>query len=107
MDLDNAILTLQQWPLSWIDWPVQNSQRLDIEIDKDVGRHMGQITPSSSHILMTFYNWLSNTDATIVLPYDEITFLRWNADPYTMDGGSGYNDVDPSAVCLTFVFFFQ
>jgi len=37
-DQRNAIWTLQSWPLSWIDWPVQNTDRLDFFLDPEQNR---------------------------------------------------------------------
>lgn len=37
-------------------------------------------------------------DSLTVLPYDETDVLKWNSDPFQLDGGSGYSETDPSSV---------
>jgi hypothetical protein len=37
------------------------------------------------------------------IPVDEGGFLRWNADPFDLDGGSGTSETDPGA--LRYVFY--
>jgi hypothetical protein len=36
--LEDAIWTLQSWPLSLVDWPTMNSQRIDIFLDPEATR---------------------------------------------------------------------
>lgn len=80
-DLSGSIQTLQEWPLSWIDWPVANSYRHDVTLNLDPGRQ---------------------GDSVNQLPYDEICYQRWNGDPYTLDNGSGRDLTDPTAWLLPY-----
>ncbi|MDP2437626.1 MAG: hypothetical protein Q8P67_17935 [archaeon] len=81
--LKDAISTLQSWPLEQIEWPVRNSQRFDI-----VWRHFGDRS--------------SDENTLNLLRYDELSCLRWNCDPYSPDGGSGYSEEDPGAWLLPY-----
>jgi len=83
--LDDALFCLQTWPLSQVDWPVQNSERLDIRINPDPDRSCNY-----------------DTDATTVFRYDEISMFKWNSNPFEMNGGSGYDESDPSAWLLPY-----
>lgn len=73
-----ARLNLQEWPLELINWPVLNSVRLDVHIDRDLtraDRHQG----------------------SRVLPANERCQQRWNANPFILDGGNGRGETDPGA----------
>lgn len=79
----DAVETLQQWPLSQINWPVQNSQRLDVFLDANLSRQ--------------------NTNQSLnLLPYDERSMFRWNGSPFDLDQGSGTTEYDPSAWLLPY-----
>lgn len=69
--LATIVWGLRTWPLELTDWPTQNSARLDVVPQPGVNR-FGQ-----------------TGDGTRVLPVNERNHGRWNADPYTWDGGSG------------------
>lgn len=73
-----ARLNLQEWPLELIDWPVCNSARLDVRLDRNRGR--------GGHL-----------QGTRVLPANERCQQRWNHDPFVLDGGSGRSETDPGA----------
>jgi len=81
--LEDAIWTLQNYPLSHVDWPVRNSIRKDIFLNPDLSRE-------------------GNLQSLRVLPYDEISFFRYNSDPFEIDGGSGYTETDPSAWLVSY-----
>lgn len=86
-DLEGAIETLRTWPIEMIDWPVSIKHRLDILIDPDLDR-------SGTYQILE------------LLPYDEISFFRWNANPYEYaDQGSGYNEYDPGGNKIVSLFF--
>lgn len=69
--LATVVWGLRTWPLELTDWPTQNSARLDVVPQPGVNR------------------FGATGDGTRVLPVNERVQDRWNADPYTWDGGSG------------------
>ncbi len=66
-DVENAVRTLQEWPLDLRNWECRNSHRLDITLDTRKGR---------------FGEWQS----VEVLPYSERPVMRWNGNPHRLDG---------------------
>jgi hypothetical protein len=76
-----AVWCLQTWPLELIDWPIDNSHRLDIRIDPENDRQ-GEV---------------GHQDTT-VLPYNEQSTLRWNTNVFDLSGGSGYGECDPGGM---------
>lgn len=81
--LDDAISTLQTWPLSQIDWPVLNTKRLDVRINTDISRE-------------------GHVQSVNLLPYDEINMFLWNGNPFEVDGGSGFGEYASSAWLLPY-----
>eukprot|EP01104_Vermistella_antarctica_P001095 TRINITY_DN11154_c0_g1_i1.p1 TRINITY_DN11154_c0_g1~~TRINITY_DN11154_c0_g1_i1.p1 ORF type:complete len:881 (+),score=128.69 TRINITY_DN11154_c0_g1_i1:2-2644(+) len=81
--MDDAMFCLRNWPLSQIDWPTDNSNRLDYFLLPGFGR--GHSTQS----IKTF-------------PYDEGSMFLWNTDPYQLSGGSGYIEFPASAWLLPY-----
>ena len=81
----DTLWNLRTWPLDLIDWPVANSQRLDIIIDPNVDRQFRSGGASLS-----------------VLPANERAQTRWNSSPHDLDGGSGMNESDPGAFLLSY-----
>jgi len=81
--IQDAIETLQDWPLSCIAWPFKNSHRLDIKKNPD---------------------WIEESIGTCVeiIPYAERSYLRWNADPFIMDGNNGMSETDSGAWLLAY-----
>lgn len=43
-----------------------------------------------------------NVEATRIFPANERAQGRWNADPYDLDGGSGYSENDAGAWLLPY-----
>jgi hypothetical protein len=83
-DLSRAINTLQNWPMSWINWPVDNTQRLDT-------------------IMSIYPNRNNRKELVTLLPWDERDFFRWNADPFEFQAtGTGYDLNEPSAYLLPY-----
>jgi hypothetical protein len=62
--IEDAIWTLQTWPIEQIYWPVDNSKRLDVRMDIDPDRSF-------------------NPQLRTLVPWDENCMFRWNASPYT------------------------
>ncbi len=65
--IDDSIRTLRELAWEQINWRRENSRRSDIKIDS-----------------------ANSTLNLEVLPYDQISIQRWNANPYQLDtGGQG------------------
>ncbi len=67
-DLDGALWTLRQFPWDLIDWRVENSHRKDLTL-----------LPKN----------FRNEQSRELLPPDERRLMRWNGNPFILDGGSG------------------
>ena len=70
VDLPGAVWTLYRMPLDLVDWDVKNSHRAGIEWATDADRH-------------------GRREARTLLPPDERPVMRWNANPFVVDGGRG------------------
>lgn len=79
----DAVWTLQNWPLSQIQWPVNNSRRLDITWNP-VNARGGQ------------------RQINELLPYDELPMLNWNQNPFIVTGGTGYTEHDGVSYLLPY-----
>ncbi len=64
-DLNEAITTLQKVPFDLVIWGVDNSHRLDLDIDPYPDR-------------------AGNLQNKFVLPYDEREVMRWSENPYRL-----------------------
>jgi len=82
--LEDAIWTLQTWPISQVNWPTKNSERFDISLDPDMTRNNG------------------GQQMKQLLPYDERDLFVWNSNPYTPDDGNGFTEYDPTGFLLPF-----
>jgi hypothetical protein len=84
-DVEAAVQTLQEWPLDLRNWECRNSHRLDITLDASKGR---------------FGEWQS----VQIVPYSERVVMRWNGNPYRLDGGDplGRREDDGSAFLLPY-----
>ncbi|MFN0120539.1 MAG: hypothetical protein ACKV2V_08560 [Blastocatellia bacterium] len=80
-DKAESLLTLRQIPMDLISWTVRNGHRQDIEID-----------PLSDRF--------KRKQALRVLPYDELPMMKWNGNPYNLDGGNGGRSEDDGAYFL-------
>mgnify|MGYP000070729615 CR=1 FL=1 len=70
-DLAGAVQTLREWPEDWRAWLIDNAHRKD---------YLKDATPDR----------FNRPQFTTVPPYDEISFLKWNGNPYRVsDGGDG------------------
>jgi hypothetical protein len=76
--IEDAKWCLKTWPTNLVDWPVDNSRRLDIIADM-------HRTRSGQEDLLT----------ETLLPFDENPQMMWNSNPFRTQGGSGYAEVDP------------
>jgi len=80
-DLDTSILGLQEIPMDLISWTMANSHRLDVPHDPLADRFRRE-------------------QALVVLPADERSVMKWNGNPYSMDGGDGGRSEDDGAFFL-------
>ncbi|MBU6400521.1 MAG: hypothetical protein KGS61_09400 [Verrucomicrobia bacterium] len=67
-DLNGALWTLRKFPLDLVDWTVHNSQRQDIH----------RLPPN-----------FRERESVELLPPDERRIMRWNGNPFVLDGGNG------------------
>ncbi|MBY0505798.1 MAG: hypothetical protein K2X03_17920 [Bryobacteraceae bacterium] len=70
VDLAEARETLARIPLDLVQWSYDNSRRADVELDPALDRFR---RPQSR-------NWL---------PPDERAVMKWNGNPFRLDGGNG------------------
>ncbi len=80
-DPSGAIATLRDIPWETISWTVTNSYRLDITADPVLDR-------------------FNRRESAIVLPADERSSLKWNGNPFQLDGGGGGRSEDDGAFFL-------
>ena len=83
-DVGASIETLRLIPMDLICWSMQNSHRADIEIDAESGRH-GEV------------------QSIAVLPPDERPIMKWNGNPFQLDGdGAGIEEDDGTFFLLPY-----
>lgn len=80
-DRAESIRTLQEIPMDLVEWDVRNSHRRDVPLDPSADR-------------------FQRTQARVVLPYDELPIMKWNGNPYRVDGGNGGRTEDDGAYFL-------
>ncbi len=81
VDLPGAVRTLARMPLDVIHWDVKNSHRADIVWAEKPDR-------------------FGKREAVTLLPPDERPTMRWNANPFVVDGGRGGRAEDDGAAYL-------
>jgi hypothetical protein len=81
IDLAGATWTLYRMPIDRIRWDVKNSHRADI-VWSSVPDRFGK------------------REAATLLPPDERPVMRWNGNPFTVDGGNGGRSEDDGAAFL-------
>lgn len=67
-DVEGALWTLRHYPLDLVTWTVQNSHRRDLT----------RLPPN-----------FRNQPTRELLPPDERPIMRWNGNPFALDGGDG------------------
>jgi hypothetical protein len=82
-DFDRAqsIKTLHEIPIDLVTWTVTNSQRSDVPISSTPDR-------------------FKQRQSLIVLPFDELPVMKWNGNPYRLDGGNGGRGEDDGGFFL-------
>jgi hypothetical protein len=78
---DRAARTLYRMPVDTIEWDVKNSQRKDLVMDDQLDRS-------------------EQRQAKTLLPPDERPVMKWNSNPFAVDGGSGGRAEDDGAAFL-------
>jgi hypothetical protein len=73
--------TLRRIPMDLVSWTMTNSHRLDVTADPVADR-------------------FKRAQSTIVLPPDERAVMKWNGNPYRLDGGDGGRSEDDGAFFL-------
>ena len=80
-DLEQSVKTLQEIPMDLISWTVTNSHRLDVVPDRNTDR-------------------FQRKQSLLVLPPDERPVMKWNGNPFAIDGGDGGRSEDDGASFL-------
>ena len=81
VDLPGAVWTLARMPLDVVHWDVKNSHRADLAWSPTPDR-------------------FGKREALTLLPPDERPTMRWNANPFVVDGGKGGRSEDDGAAYL-------
>jgi len=81
VDLDAPVWTLYRIPMDTIDWSMRNSHRTDIVWATGPDRH-------------------GRREALTLLPPDERRVMKWNGNPFVVDGGGGGRGEDDGAAFL-------
>jgi len=81
VDLDGAAATLERIPMDLISWKVVNSDRRDVVMEKELDR-------------------ARQRQARTWLPPDERPVMKWNGNPFVVDGGNGGFSEDDGAFFL-------
>lgn len=79
--LDEAVWTLSRIPMDLVEWTVKNSDRADIKMSPESDRHR-------------------RAQALTLLPPDERPVMKWNGNPFVVDGGNGGRGEDDGSFYL-------
>lgn len=80
-DLESAAWTLNRMPMDMVDWTVENSKRADLKMEGSVDRFGG-------------------AETSTLLPPDERPVMKWNSNPFRVDGGNQGASEDDGATFL-------
>ena len=80
-DLSGPVRTLYRMPVDTVEWDVKNSQRHDIAMSSGRDRQ-------------------DRLEAHTLLPPDERPVMKWNTNPFVIDGGNGGREEDDGAAFL-------
>jgi hypothetical protein len=81
VDLPGALWTLYRMPMDTIEWTVKNSHRADI-------------------LWASAPDRFGRREALTLLPPDERPVMKWNGNPFVVDGGNGGRGEDDGAAFL-------
>lgn len=82
-DLKAAVRTLYRMPVDTIEWSVKNSQRKDVAMDTGLDR-------------------FQHPQSKTLLPPDERPAMKWNTNPFVIDGGNPAEEDDGAAFLLPY-----
>jgi hypothetical protein len=80
-DLPGAVWTLYRVPMDLVEYTVRNSHRKDLSLDAGLDR-------------------FKRPQTTVLLAPDERPVMKWNGNPFRMDGGNGGAGEDDGAFFL-------
>jgi len=80
-DLDSSLWMLERIPMDLVEWTVVNSKRDDLKLDGGTDR-------------------FRKAQSTVLLPPDERPVMKWNSNPFVVDGGRGGRGEDDGAFFL-------
>ncbi len=84
VDIESAVRTLYRMPVDTIEWTAKNSHRKDVVMD-------------------TGFDRFHHRQAKALLPPDELPIMKWNSNPFDIDGGSdGLSEDDGTAFLLPY-----
>jgi hypothetical protein len=84
VDLSSAVWTLYRMPMDTIDWTVKNSHRRDLLWTSDPDR-------------------FGRRESLTLLAPDERPVMKWNGNPFIVDGGNnGYGEDDGATFLLPY-----
>ncbi len=78
---DHAVARLYRMPMDTIEWTVKNSHRKDVVMDTGLDRSQ-------------------NRQSKSLLPPDELPVMKWNSNPFAVDGGNDGRGEDDGAAFL-------
>lgn len=81
VDMVSAVRTLYRMPADTIEWTVKNSHRPDLSMDSSTDR-------------------FHHAQAKTLLPPDERPVMKWNSNPFDIDGGADGRGEDDGAAFL-------
>jgi len=81
VELAGALTTLERIPMDLVSWKVVNSDRTDVTMEKKLDR-------------------ARHKQAETLLPPDERPVMKWNGNPFVIDGGNGGYSEDDGAFFL-------
>jgi len=81
VDMVSAVRTLYRMPADTIEWTVKNSNRDGVPMDRATDR-------------------FQRRQAAALLPPDERPVMKWNSNPFDIDGGSDGRGEDDGAAFL-------
>jgi hypothetical protein len=76
-----SVRTLQRLPLDLVSWRVENSWRKDLPVAGALDR-------------------FQRTETTTLLAPDERAVMKWNGNPFVLDGGNGGRSEDDGTIFL-------
>lgn len=79
--LRDAVRTLERMPMDLIHWKIENSWRKELPLAAKKDR-------------------AGKAETTLLLAPDERPVMKWNANPFVLDGGNGGNSEDDGATFL-------